>query len=125
MTKQEKQFNILLELKKQELNNRFQEEVSSLITNYTQAEIQSWTLQLQEANNYPNISNPPFLTSLAINRNIPLDTLVQAVLNKAQSYSDLVSIALGKKQAKEDLLDKISNNPTTDFETKILELEGV
>lgn len=73
---------------------------SSITASYPQTEIDSFYRQEQEARAFLNgeIANPEMLSQIATVRNLPLATLAQAVVRKADQFALVIGVILGQKQ---------------------------
>lgn len=73
---------------------------SSITASYPQTEIDSFYRQEQEARAFLNgeIANPEMLSQIAKVRNLPLTTLAQAVVRKADQFALVIGVILGQKQ---------------------------
>jgi len=82
-----------------EINDWFQAEVEKLTAGTTQAERDSWSVQVSEAYGYRPIS---MLAAMAQARGIEVETLVMKVKAKAELFSVLYGRLQGAKDALED-----------------------
>ena len=82
-----------------EINTWFQAEVEKLTAGTTQAERDSWSVQISEAYGYRPIS---MLAAMAEARGISVETLVMKVKAKAELFSIVYGRLQGAKDALED-----------------------
>lgn len=82
-----------------EINSWFQSEVEKLTAGTTQAERDSWSVQISEAYGHRPIS---MLAAMAEARGIEVETLVMKVKAKAELFSVLYGSLQGAKDALED-----------------------
>lgn len=82
-----------------EINSWFQSEVEKLTAGTTQAERDSWSVQISEAYGYRPIA---MLAAMAEARGIEVETLVMKVKAKAELFSVLYGSLQGAKDALED-----------------------
>ncbi len=82
-----------------EINSWFQSEVEKLTAGTTQAERDSWSVQISEAYGYRPIS---MLAAMAQARGIEVETLVMKVKAKAELFSVVYGRLQGAKDALED-----------------------
>lgn len=87
-----------------EINAACDAAVFALTATYPQAEIQSWPQQVKEAEAYPNAPTP-LLESIALQRGLGVDELVQRVRAKVQAFSVGSGHYIGQRQALEDAID--------------------
>lgn len=89
-----------------EINTWFQSEVEKLTTGTTQAERDSWSVQISEA-----YGNRPIamLAAMAQARGIDVDTLVMKVKAKAELFSVVYGSLQGAKDALEDKVKALPN----------------
>lgn len=89
---------------------------ASFTAYYPQAEIDSWSRQLAEAQSYA--ANPtsatPYLSGLSSARGVPLVDVVARVLAKASAYSALSSALVGRRQRAEDQIQALLSDPRDD-----------
>lgn len=84
---------------------------------YRQEEINTWTLQVTEANNYLNGAGEyPFISKLAEKRNISISDLVNKIIEKHNTYINNYSEILGKYQKNRELLSTIDLNDELTFD---------
>jgi hypothetical protein len=85
-------------------------------SSYTQSEINTWNLQIVEANNYLNgIGEYSFISKLAEERNVSVNYLANKIVEKHNSYISNYSIILGKYQKNRELLSNIDLNNELTF----------
>lgn len=99
--------------KLKEINEAFSAAVLQLTDGTTQAERDSWSIQEVEARGYPD-KPAPRLEILAASRGIPLETLVQKVLVKANLYAQYYFTLQGRRDALEDLINTLPDSGSID-----------
>ncbi|XXQ68950.1 tail fiber assembly protein [Neisseriaceae bacterium B1] len=74
-------------------------------------ELQSWSLQALEAKAWAadKSAATPILDTIATNRKIPREALIQAALNKTLQYEALTAAVAGQRQALQTRIEKAKN----------------
>lgn len=102
-------------LKKDQINVLADEALNPILNAYPQSEIESWTIQIEEAEMWSldNDYNTPFLDTLIVNRGgISKEDLVARILAKADYFRNVSATVIGQRQNKEDLVDAVvSDDP--------------
>ena len=82
------------------ITKEFESTVSQLKSGYSESEIQSWDLQIKEAEAYQadNTAATPLLDSMLSTRGGTKDELVLRIATNATQYTQIFGAALGKKQ---------------------------
>ena len=82
------------------ITKEFESTVSQLKSGYSESEIQSWNLQIAEAEAYQvdNTAATPLLDSMLSTRGGTKDELVLRIATNATQYTQVFGTALGKKQ---------------------------
>ena len=82
------------------ITKEFESTVSQLKSGYSESEIQSWDLQIKEAEMFlaDEQSVTPLLDSLSVSRGISKQELSQKILTNAALYAKTFGAALGAKQ---------------------------
>lgn len=92
------------------VNANFEKECESIKGEYVPNDEQlSWSIQEEEAKAYWNSENPklcPMLATLAKSRGIPLQTLVEKVLEKNTQYRQAIAMLVGNRQALQDRIER-------------------
>lgn len=99
----------LRKYKLQVLNDVFEDLYNHYTSEVPNSEQNTWERQDKEARLYKETKNEldcPFLKSLAEIRNIPLDILVDKVIEKSNIYQIFLAQLVGKRQLLEDLITK-------------------
>lgn len=94
--------------KRREINAAADAALASITTQYPRAEIDSWQIQLAEANAYTadQAASTPFIDGLVARRQgVDKPTLVSRILANAAAWSGLSSDVFGQRQALDDLVD--------------------
>ena len=83
-----------------QINQTFEEEISTIKEGYTDDEIKSWPQQLAEAQAYQadQTSDTPLLDAIVSERGGTKDELVLRIATNATQYAQVFGAALGKKQ---------------------------
>lgn len=92
-------------IKRAEINRAADAALAAIITQYPRAEIDSWQIQLDEANAYTADSNAstPFIDGLVARRpGVDKTTLVSRILANAAAWTALSSDVFGQRQALDD-----------------------
>ncbi|WP_105888858.1 hypothetical protein [Haemophilus influenzae] len=79
---------------------------NSLLAGYPQTEIESFYRQEKEALAWQgdNLTETPMLTQIAQNRGVPLEILIEKVIEKSAQFAVAIGIIIGQRQAFEDRL---------------------
>ncbi|WP_105896753.1 hypothetical protein [Haemophilus influenzae] len=79
---------------------------NSLLAGYPQTEIESFYRQEKEALAWQgdNLTETPMLTQIAQNRGVPLEILIEKVIEKSAQFAVVIGIIIGQRQAFEDRL---------------------
>ncbi|XXQ68983.1 phage tail protein [Neisseriaceae bacterium B1] len=79
-------------------------------------ELQSWSLQALEAKAWAadKSAATPILDTIAANRKIPREALIQAALKKTLQYEALTAAVAGQRQALQVLIEKAQNMDALD-----------
>ncbi len=90
-----------------QINSEYEQAIAELSKGIPNTERETWGKQELEAKAYSldSTSEIPFLKALADQRGIPLELLVQKVLEKSQLYSLAVGTYTGIRQSKEKELE--------------------
>ena len=94
-----------------EINAWFQHEVEKLTAGTTQAERDSWSVQVNEAYGIRPIS---MLSSMAAARGVSLDSLVEKVKVKAELFASKYGSLQGAKDALEDRVKSMPDSGSFD-----------
>jgi len=89
-----------------EINSAFSDAVAQLTAGTMQAERDSWSIQESEARGYPDKPTPR-IEILAAARGVPLQTLVEKILYKANLYAQYYFTLQGERDALEDLINAL------------------
>lgn len=107
--------------KSAEIDKELGNELAVILGGYPTEEVLSWYKQEEEARNY--LLNPlsqfPFITTMANERNIPIGELVTRIITKADIYISKASIAIGKRQVIDDQIKSISNDTGMTYQEKL------
>lgn len=97
----------LKKIKLSEINNKYNIATSTLVSTYPEIELLTFDKQEQEARAYLEDSSveTPFLTILAETRGIELSELVKRVINKSETFSNIIAFLTGQRQKYEDQLE--------------------
>jgi hypothetical protein len=87
--------------KLKEINEAFEAAINQLTAGTTESERNSWAIQEKEAKAYPT-ETPEALMILAQSRGIPLEALVEKVLQKAALYQHYYFTIQGQRDKLED-----------------------
>lgn len=105
--------NAKKESKLTELNQRAQAFINkaSEMDKLPEFEVQTWTLQAMEAKAYQadKSAATPILDTIAQNRNIDRETLIQAALRKTLAYEALSAAIAGQRQALQTKIEKAAS----------------
>lgn len=87
------------------------------VKDYTTFEIDSFTRQEVEAREYlkDNTSSVPFISMLAMSREIPLQILAEKIIEKADAFSLISAYNIGLKQKYESLINNAKTNEDLEF----------
>lgn len=96
-----------------EINEAFQIAVNALTAGTTEGERNSWAIQEREAREYPN-KQPVALQILATSRGIPLEQLVDKVIQKSNLYQQHYFTLQGMRDKAEDAVKSFSDNDSLD-----------
>ncbi|HHF3991823.1 TPA: hypothetical protein ACPONN_001296, partial [Haemophilus influenzae] len=79
---------------------------NSLLAGYPQTEIESFYRQEKEALAWQADHNTPtpMLSQIAQNRGVPLEILIEKVIEKSTQFAVVIGIIIGQRQAFEDRL---------------------
>jgi len=82
------------------ITKEFESTVSQLKSGYSESEIQSWDLQIKEAEWFllDSEADTPLLDSISSARGMDKQELSERILTNAKSYAVIFGAALGKKQ---------------------------
>jgi hypothetical protein len=94
-------------VKLQEMNQSFNNEASLLVASYPDQEIKSWPQQVKEAEAFTldPLAETPLLSAIATGRGLSVAVLSEAVIVKLNYYAAAVGLLIGKRQAKEALIE--------------------
>lgn len=101
-------FSTLVSDKRSEIWNAGDVILATVKTNYTEAEIESWSKQEQGAKDIKSGNTETeaalFVTSIAQNRGIETSVLVDKILNNVATYGALSAKVIGEQQRLDDLI---------------------
>jgi hypothetical protein len=84
----------------------FKVKINDLTSDYTDAEIQTWEIQREEAKAYDGTpESVPFLSNLATTRGIELEIMIDRVKENVNIYCQAVSTILGEQYKNEDVIN--------------------
>jgi hypothetical protein len=92
-----------------EINHQFEVAVANLTAGTTESERNSWAIQEREARDYPQ-KTPVALTVLAASRGMPLDVLIEKVLQKSALYQNAYFTLQGMRDKAEDLIKALPDD---------------
>lgn len=92
-----------------EINEAFQNAVNVLTAGTTEGERNSWAIQEREAREYP-AKQPVALQILANSRNIPLEVLVDKVIQKSNLYQQHYFTLQGMRDKAEDAVKSMPSS---------------
>lgn len=119
----EKQIELAVQAKEQEIESEFKLACAQLKSGYTQEEIESWPEQTAEVAEYlkDNSVETVMLSGIAAGKGKTVAEFVEGFLVKKQNYSKRFGEALGKKNARESALNKLDKTKP-DFLTLLAEV---
>lgn len=101
-------FSTLVSAKRNEIWSAGDVILATVKANYTEAEIESWSKQEQGAKDIKSGNTETdaalFVTSIAQNRGIETNILVEKILNNVKNYGALSSKVIGEQQRLDDLI---------------------
>lgn len=95
------------------INNWADQQLQSVYASYPRREIDSWPVQQVEAAalQQDSAAAAPFLRRVAASRGMDLRELAHRVDRKSRQYAELSGDVFGRRQAAEDALTSVSDNP--------------
>ncbi|WP_067095622.1 hypothetical protein [Marinomonas atlantica] len=114
------------ELVAKEVSDKVDAVKPKLSVGYPDIEVDSWPLQLMEANAYATDpeTSVPTLKGIAARRGLELSDLVDRVLAKAPVYSEKIGFLLGSRQFVEDELTKLKESEPENWLSQLVELRS-
>ena len=102
-----KTINQLRDMKLLEINMKYDEATSSLVSAYPSTELLTFTKQEEEARSwrFDNTVSTPMIDALVLGRGIDKAELVRRIINKAETFATATGYLTGQRQKYEDQLD--------------------
>lgn len=93
--------------KKQEIRAGYEEDLSSILNEYTDAETKTWDKQEEEARAYTadNTASVPMLEAIALAKGVTVGDVAARVIANADAWIQISGTATGKRQALEEAVD--------------------